>query len=172
MTRNSIRNQYIEFLVITDPPPMKSYICPSPPKSSANRDIGGAFHPASHELQVDVRNAGIGRDAAAKSAPTSLSIVPTACVFAHKQPPWTTTVAMVSADSIHAAGGHPPPIAPPRIGRDGPPLGGGGGAHRRSSGPSSLEDDGRRASSRVVETSNAASASGDGQIDIVNVNIN
>ena len=136
----------MEFLAITDPPPMKRYAPPTSPKSSAILDMRGAFHPASQELQGDVRNAGIGRDAAAKSAPTSLSIVPTACFFAHKaphkQPPWTTTVAMVSADSVHAASGRPPPIAPLLIVRDGPPLGGGGGAQGRSSGPSTLEDDG------------------------------
>jgi hypothetical protein len=62
------------FFLASDPPPMKRYPRPPSPKSSANRDIGGAFHPASPELQVDVQNAGIGRDAAAKSALTSADL--------------------------------------------------------------------------------------------------
>ena len=52
---------------------------PPSPKSLANCDIGGAFHPSSQELQVDVLNVGIGRDAVAKSAPASLSLVPMVC---------------------------------------------------------------------------------------------
>ena len=107
------------------------YVPPPSTKSSANCDIGGAFYPASPQLQVHVLNAGIGRDAVAKSAPTSLSLLHMACVFAHKQPSWKTIIAMVSTDSDHSAGGYPPLIAPPRLGRNGPPLGRGRGAHRR-----------------------------------------
>ena len=62
------------FFLAADPPPMKRYAPPTSPKTSANRDIGGAYHPASPELQADVRNAGIGRDAVAKSAPTSADL--------------------------------------------------------------------------------------------------